>query len=217
MPTNRTIKLVIADDHRLFREGLARLLGGYKEVRTVYEATNGQELIDYLANASELPDVCLMDINMPVLCGYDATKIIREKYPEIKVLALSMYDDEGNVIKMLRSGARGYILKDIAPEKLVEAIQIVHTKGFYESELITPNVLRDSKKTKNEDSSFSDKELVFLKHCCTDSTYKEIALKMDVSERTVDGYRDRLFEKLGVKSRSGVVVEAIRLGLVKIY
>lgn len=218
MPTNTTIKLAIADDHRLFREGLARLLGGYKKVELIYEANNGQELVDYLEKTLLLPDVCLMDINMPVLCGYDAAKLIRDKFAKIRILALSMYGEEENVIKMLRSGANGYVLKDTAPEKLVEAIKIVHKEGFYSSELITPNVLRSSKlEKKDAETSFSDKELQFLKHCCTDSTYKEISQMMAVSERTIDGYRDRLFEKLDVKSRTGLVVQAIKLGLVNIY
>ena len=219
MSTNKTIKIAIADDHRLFREGIAGILGNYPALEIIILAANGQELLDKLADANlEKPHVCIIDINMPVLNGYDTVKTVKERYPKILTLALSMYDNEDNILKMLRCGANGYVLKDTEPAQLVNAIHDVCEYGFYHSELITNKLLTSLQNVKEADTTYlSEKELTFLKYACTEMTYKEIALQMEVAERTADGYRDRLFEKLGVKSRTGLVIYALRNGIVDIY
>ena len=155
---------------------------------------------------------------MPVLNGYDTVKAVKERYPKMLTLALSMYDNEDNILKMLRCGANGYVLKDTEPAQLVNAIREVCEYGFYHSELITNKVLTGLQNVKEADTIYlSDKELTFLKYACTEMTYKEIAQEMEVAERTADGYRDRLFEKLGVRSRTGLVIYALRNGIVDIY
>lgn len=222
MPKKQPIKITITDDHTLFRKGLGKILGAYPNIELLDESANGQELLDYLQknkdNKDKMPDVCIVDINMPVLCGYDTVSMLKHKYDNIKVLALSMYDNEENIIKMLRSGANGYVLKDAEPKILVDAIERVQNEGFYHSDLITTEILRNSKADLDKGKQLlTEKELEFLKYCCTEKTYKEIADEMAVSERTVDGYRDRLFTKLKLRSRTGLVIYALRNGLANIY
>ena len=217
MSENNKILIAIADDHTMFRLGLMALLKNYKEVEVIFDAANGQELIDKIFVAKQRPQVCIIDVNMPVLHGYDTAKQIKKFFPEIKMLALSMYDDEINIIQMLRSGADGYLLKDSEPAVLVEAIQIVMDRGFYESELITNHILTNLKFEKVGEMKLTANELEFVKLACTEMTYKEIAIIMNVAERTVDGYRNRLFEKLKVKSRIGLVIYALRYGIVDLY
>lgn len=217
---DKKIKVAIADDHALFRKGLAQILSGYENIELLFQAKNGKELIEkigYLPPKGR-PDVCIVDINMPVMNGYDATKVITNNYPKIKVLALSMYDDEQIIIKMFHCGAHSYVLKDIEPDELRKAIHSVHTTGVYDSDVVTNEVLKGAKVPDDDDDViFTEKEMDFLRLCCSEITYKEIAEKMGVSHRTVDGYRDNLFSKLNLKSRTGLVIYAFRTGLIATY
>lgn len=205
--------IALVDDHVLMRKGLASLIQDL-EHQVVFEADNGKEFLDKLKTAT-LPDLVLMDINMPQMDGYETALEIKENYPDVKVLALSMYDDELAIIKMLRNGARGYVLKDCEPKELKAAINAVLEKGFYYSELVSGYLVRTINNP-DEISRLSAREIDFLKLSCTEMTYKEIADKMCVSPRTVDGYRDELFRKLNTKSRVGLVVFAIKNGIVKV-
>ncbi|HYD20257.1 MAG TPA: response regulator transcription factor [Flavipsychrobacter sp.] len=209
------ITVALADDHTMFRRGLISILKPYKNIEVVYDAANGQEMLDHIAMTETRPRVCIIDINMPVLNGYDTAKYIRRHYRDIKMLALSMYDDEANIIQMLRAGVSGYLLKDSEPDTLVEAIKKVHEDGFYHSDLITNDILNSVHD--KEQLKLSSLEIEFLKMACTEMTYKEMATAFNVSERTVDGYRDRLFDKLKVKSRIGLVIYAIRNNLVDLF
>jgi two-component system invasion response regulator UvrY len=212
--------IALADDHVLLRNGLANLLReiGYT---VAFEADNGRELLGRLRDKA-LPDIVLMDINMPEMDGYDATQWLKENYPSVKVIALSMYDDENAIIRMLRCGARGYLLKDSDPAELKSAINAVLTKGFYHSEMVTGKLIHTINHI-DEPAHASVKDLLglnareidFLKLACTEMTYKEIAEQMNLSPRTIDGYRDALFEKLQVRSRVGLVLFAIRQGIVR--
>ncbi|HEY9176642.1 MAG TPA: response regulator transcription factor [Flavipsychrobacter sp.] len=215
---NKTEKITIAlaDDHTMFRRGLISILKPYKHIVVLFDAANGQELIEKIKLAEEKPQVCIVDINMPEMNGYDTAKYIKRHFPGIKMLALSMYDDEENIIRMLRYGADGYLLKDSEPDVLVEALEAVRTRGFYHSELITSDIL-NSLHTDREKMKLSTSEIDFLKMACTEMTYKEMAIAMGVSERTVDGYRDRMFTKLNVKSRVGMAMYAIRNNIVDLY
>lgn len=211
------IKVAIADDHSLFRKGLFEILSGFPEIEPMLEASTGKELLEKITASKVKPEVCILDINMPVMNGYDTAKAIREKYKKIKILALSMYDNESNIIKMLRSGAHGYVLKDVEPDQLRNAIMSIFQDGYYHSDLITNNILRASKNAGETDLALTQKELSFLKYSCTDLTYREIAEQMGLSHRTVEGYRDNLFEKLNVRSRTGLALYAVKNGLVAIY
>jgi DNA-binding NarL/FixJ family response regulator len=201
------ILIAIVDDHTLFRDGVASLMGEFEELQVVFEAENGEHMQQMLAK-HPLPQVILMDINMPVMDGYLATKWIKDHHPQIRVLALSMFEDDKAVIRMIKSGAGGYVLKESKPRELLEAIKIINNKGVYINELVSGKLIR----TIAEDGSpdLSRKEFEFLRLCCSELTYKEIADKMFVSPRTVDNYRESLFQKLSVKTRTGLVLYAIQ-------
>ncbi|HRE39155.1 MAG TPA: response regulator transcription factor [Chitinophagaceae bacterium] len=211
------ISVALIDDHVLLRNGLAGMLreSGYQ---VLFEADDGNEVASKV-KASGPPDVALLDINMKHMNGYDTATWFKQNCPETKVLALSMYDDEENIIKMLKNGARGYILKDSHPTELKAAIEAVVTKGFYYSEMVTGRLMRsiiESGEEKDEQANLTGREIEFLKLAASELTYKEIAEQMNLSHRTIDGYRDDLFEKLNIKSRVGLVLYAIRNGIVKV-
>jgi DNA-binding NarL/FixJ family response regulator len=201
------IAIAIVDDHTLFRNGVAALMTEFDELGVIFEAENGEQMQQALRK-HPAPDVMLMDINMPVMNGYDATAWLRKNYPNVRVLALSMFEDDQAVIKMIRCGASGYVLKESRPRELLEAIKSIHTKGVYINEMVSGKLIRSV--TDDEKIEFTAKELDFLKHCCSELTYKEIADKMNVSPRTVDNYREALFLKLNLKSRTGLVLYAIQ-------
>jgi DNA-binding NarL/FixJ family response regulator len=202
------ILIAIVDDHTLFRNGVAALMGEFDELRIVFEAENGGQMQQMLAK-HPLPKVILMDINMPIMDGYASTQWIKEKYPQIKVLALSMFEDDKAVIRMIRCGASGYVLKESKPRELLEAIKTIAEKGVYINEMVSGKLIR-SVSEKDDGPEFSKKELEFLKLCCSELTYREIADQMYVSPRTVDNYREALFLKLNIKSRTGLVLYAIQ-------
>lgn len=209
------IRLALADDHNLFRKGVEELIEDFDNMEIVASVANGKELINKLTAAKVLPDVCLLDINMPEMNGFETAKRIKELWPDIKILAVSVYDSEFNVLGMLRAGAGGYILKDTQPQVLRVAIESLYKNGFYHSELVTGKILHQFMTKPKEQSSveLSENELQFLKYCCSELTYKEIADLMKISHRTIDGYRDQLFLKLNIKSRTGLVLYALKTGI----
>jgi DNA-binding NarL/FixJ family response regulator len=214
------IKVALADDHVLLRNGLAGLVTklGYD---VVFESNNGKDLVSKL-NKEDLPDIILMDINMPEMDGYDATLWIKNNYPLVNVLALSMYDDENAIIRMLKNGAKGYIMKDADPMELKKAIDDVITKGVHYSELVTGRLLHSIYQVDEPNNgtkqmlNLNEREIEFLKLASTEMTYKEIADNMHLSPRTIDGYRDALFEKLNIRNRVGLVLFAIKHSIVQV-
>ncbi|MVN23270.1 response regulator [Mucilaginibacter sp. HMF7410] len=208
------IPIAIVDDHTLFREGVSGLMSEFEELEVVFKAENGRQMQQALLKQA-LPKVILMDINMPVMDGYASTCWLKANYPKIHVLALSMFEDDEAVIKMIRSGACGYILKESKPRDLLEAIKIIMLKGVYINEMVSGKLIR-SVAAHETAPNLSSKELDFLKHCCSELTYKEIADLMFVSPRTVDNYRESLFQKLNIKSRTGLVLYAIRNNLFQV-
>jgi two-component system, NarL family, invasion response regulator UvrY len=215
---NTSIALV--DDHTLIRNGLAQLVESLGHT-VCFEADNGLDMQQKLSTPN-LPGIVLMDINMPQMDGFASTQWLKEHHPDLPVLALSMYDSETSIIRMLKCGAKGYILKDSDPAELRAAIQDVLSKGYYYSDLVSGklihaiNKIEDNGSDINTFSNLSERELDFLRHACTELSYKEIAAKMFVSPRTIDGYRDDLFEKLNVKTRVGLVIYAIKNGVVRV-
>lgn len=211
--------IVLTDDHILLRNGLAGLIKNLGH-HVLFEADNGKDLIEKL-NSRHLPDLVLMDINMPEMDGCEATEWLRKHHPKIKVLALSMYNNESAIIRMLKAGAKGYILKDSRPQQLEVAIYAIMKQGFHYSELLNGklihaiNQMGDISTDLNTLVHLHEKETEFLKLCCTEFTYKEIAARLSVSPRTVDGYRDALFEKLNVKTRIGLVMFSVKNGIVQ--
>jgi len=207
------IRIAIVDDHTLFRNGVAALMREFDDLQVLFEADNGQHM-QQMMDKKLLPQVVLMDINMPVMDGYAATGWLKEKYPEVKVLALSMFEDDKAVINMIKCGACGYLLKESSPKELLEAITIIFQKGMYINELVSGKMIRSL--TADSDPVFTTNEVTFLKLCCTELTYKEIAHQMFISPRTIDNYREALFQKLNVKSRTGLVLYAIQNDVVKL-
>ena len=212
--------IALADDHVLLRNGLANLIRNFGH-EVLFEANNGEDMIKYIQVGKE-PDLILMDINMPVKDGYESAAWLKNNYPEIKVLALSMLDDENAIIRMIKNGARGYVLKESEPAELRNAINAVLQKGFYYSEMVTGRLVHsisgvdDGSQNSQQVIQLTEREIEFLKLACTEMTYKEIAAKMYLSPRTIDGYRDALFLKLDIKTRTGLVIYAIKNGIVKI-
>jgi two-component system, NarL family, invasion response regulator UvrY len=211
----KQIQVAIADDHTLLRKALGKLIGSFEEYSVLFEADNGREIKKKI-NEHLVPDLILLDVNMPEMDGFETAAWLHKNYPRIKVLALSMFSDERTIIRMLRQGARGYIMKNIDPEELKKALDSVMLKNFYLSEEISGKIISGLNKDVDkmvELPTLSQREKDFLQLICSEITYKDIAAKMFVSPRTVDEYRNSLFEKLKVKSRVGLVMYAIRNGL----
>jgi DNA-binding NarL/FixJ family response regulator len=215
------INIAIVDDHTLFRDGLANLLGEFDYIHILFEARNGIDMQEQLRRHGA-PDAILMDINMPVMDGHEATAWLKQHYPAVYILALSMYEDDINIIKMLRKGATGYILKECNANELVRAIQSVMETGFYINDLVSGKLIRSvqqdsaSNPEKEIRPQLNTREIEFLTLCCSELTYKEMAIQMHLSPRTIDGYREDLFERLHVRSRTGLVLYAIKNKLINL-
>jgi two-component system, NarL family, invasion response regulator UvrY len=220
LPENIT-HIVLVDDHILLRNGLASIVKTFEGYSVLFEANNGKEFIEQLKTYPP-PDIVLLDINMPEMNGIETATWIKENSPSIKILVLSVMDSDKVIISMLKLGARGYILKDSKPGVFKQALDSIRDSGFYMNELVSNKMLNyvviDENKGKETFtiSHLTENETTFLKLSCTEMTYKEIAEKMKVSPRTVDGYRDHLLKKLNVQSRVGLVVFAIKYGLYKL-
>lgn len=220
MTKNKT-SIALVDDHALLRNGLAALIESFEGYTVLFQADNGKDFIERLKTHSA-PDIILLDITMPEMNGFETTKWIKKNIPTIRILVLSMIDNDDVVISMLKDGARGYILKDSKPAVFKQALDSIRDTGFFMNELVSHKMLNyvrqeDSKgREMSVLSLVSDKELAFLQYACSEMTYKEIATNMQVSIRTVEGYRDDLLKKLNLQSRIGLVLFAIKTGLFKL-
>lgn len=215
---NKIYQVAVTDDHTLMRNALARLIASFDDYAVIYEAGNGRELIEKIQTV-QIPDIILLDINMPEMDGFETAKWLTRNYPQIKVLALSMQSDESSIIRMLRLGAKGYLMKNVEPDELNIALESVIKKDFYLSETISGKVisgLHQDYQQPLEPTMLSDKDKEFLRLICTELTYKDIAEKLFVSPRTVDDYRNALFEKLNVHTRMGLAMYAIKNKIVEI-
>lgn len=216
-PTPKKFKVAIADDHRLIAESLSHLINDTPDFEVIIIANNGQVLIDNLSGTKTMPDIAILDINMPIMNGVVTARELSTRFPLVRLLALSMNDDESSVIQMIRAGCRGYLLKDCTQSELHKAMSEIIEKGFYYSDFVTGKLIHTiHKEEKNQENAIkmTEREMEFLQYAASEMTYKEIAITMKLSERTIDGYREALFEKLQVKSRVGLVLFAIRLGWV---
>jgi len=213
----KKIKIAVVDDHQLFRRGLIGLVKSLNDsIDVVFEAENGQELINHLKN--ETPHLILLDISMPVMNGFETAEYLQKNYPDIKFLVLSMNEDEESLIKMLNFGAKGFVGKDIEPNELLLAISKILHGGFYYSDQMTEHLINTLQPKQKNDliESLTDRELEFLKLACSEKTYKEIADVMCVSPKTIEGYRDSVYSKLQLKSRVGMCMFAIKVGIIKL-
>lgn len=218
--TDTVTKIALVDDHSLLRGSLASLINSFEGYKVLFEADNGKEFIQLLQKNTS-PDIVLLDITMPEMNGFETAAWIKQHMPSIKVLVLSMMDDDTAIISMLKEGARGYILKDSKPFIFRQALDNIRDKGFFMNELVSNKMLNyvvgeDKKNYASVITQLTEKETKFLRLACSEMTYKEIAAELGLSPRTVEGYRDELFKKLGVMSRVGLVMFAIKNGLYKL-
>lgn len=205
----RRVRIALADDHWMVRKGIIELIAAFGDFEVILEAGDGEELIQKLEQATVLPDICILDINMPSMNGYDTLTQLKKRWPELKVMILTMFNNELTIIRMLRNGANGFMLKAGDPKELGRALRAIYEHGFYHGELVTSTLAQ----WKESATHISNKELQFLSLCCSDLNYKEIANIMGMSVRTIDGYRDSLFEKLDLRSRTGLVIFALSMGI----
>lgn len=214
------IKLIIAEDQVLFRDGLRMLLQNEADIPIIGEAANGQEVMDLLLK--EKPDVVITDIQMPEMDGVELTRELRGIYPEIKVIALTMYQEEYLIVDMLEAGAKGYLLKNSTKEKVVEAIHAVHANGIYFCETTSMKLMKKIAGSKvvignkEDGSQFTDTEKQIIELICQQFSSKEISEKMHLGLKTIESYRNKVFDKAGVKNMAGLVIFAIRSGLFKV-
>jgi DNA-binding NarL/FixJ family response regulator len=212
------IKVAIADDHKIFRKGVILSLKPYHNIQFVLEAENGEELIQGVANAN--PDVILMDLKMPVKDGIETTKYLNKHFPAIRILILTMYEDERFVGHLMDSGANGYLLKSTDPEEIKQGIMDVMRTGFYLNNFVNRVLIKKNySKQKfnpslNSEVVISDREKEVLSLVCLEYTAQEIAQKMEISARTVEAIKDRLMERFGVKNSVGLVFFAMKNSLI---
>lgn len=209
--------IAIADDHQLLAQALSDLIQKFEGYDVLYVAENGRDLIERFPTQG-IPDILLLDIHMPEMDGFETAAYLQKHHPDLKILTLSMMDRDEHVARMIRYGVRGYLLKGSRPSELRQALDDIRTKGFYYSEFLTRHLLQSIQEAKimvnPVSTQLNERELNFLKLACSDLTYAEIADLMCVSVRTVDGYRESLFQKFRVKSRVGMVMEALRQGII---
>lgn len=211
------IKVVLADDHEIFRDGLKLMLSKFPNIQLAGDASNGRELLQ-LVDAIK-PDVVITDIKMPLMDGVEATKYIIQHHPETGVIALSMFDEISLIIEMLEAGASGYLVKDCDKAEIREAIERVYQKEQYycrhTGNKLMQVMARNAKKEhiKNTTQNLSDKEKEIIQLICKQCTTKEIGEQLFMSPRTVEGYRLKILEKLEAKNTVGIVIAAIKFGL----
>jgi len=207
-----TIQIALVDDHRLFRSGIASLINKFPQYKILFEAGDGEELSRKLTPRLK-PHIVLLDINMPKKDGIATAQWIRSIYPDISIIVLSMFEDAEKVLQMVKIGVKGYLLKDAEPFEFEQALHCVSQGEVYFPEFVTRHLISNFNHQAAQ-VKLNSRELEFLKLAGTELTYKEIADQMCISVRTVDGYRDQLFEKLQTKSRVGLVLYAIKNKLI---
>lgn len=211
--------IVIADDHLLIAKAISGIIEQFRQFTVLYEVENGLALQGKFKNPKNIPDVLLLDISMPLMDGFETARWISREYPQVQVMALTMQNEDEALIKMIKSGAKGFLHKNIHPTELEAALESLVQKGYYFPDWATGKLLHNiASPEKTEDSQIvlNQREIEFLKLAATELTYKEIGEKLYCSPRTVEGYRDALFEKLNLKTRIGLVVYGIKNKIIDI-
>ncbi|MDO9374385.1 MAG: response regulator transcription factor [Bacteroidota bacterium] len=212
------IRIAIADDYKIYRDGLKVGISEDENLEVVQEADNGEELLNGLKESA--PNVIIMDLKMPIMDGTEATKEVRKNFPSIKVLVVTMYDDDKFIIHLMENGANGYLLKNTDSGEIRKSIYAVHENGYYFNDLVNKALLKrlvlkgNLKPSFNQDVEFTERELEVLKLICEEKTAAEIGKEIFLSPRSVEGIRTRLIEKVGVRNTAGLVMFAIKKGIV---
>ena len=206
--------IVIVDDHILIAKALEGIIDNFNEFEVIYVCENGKDLIQKFEEGNPIPDIILLDISMPIMDGFETAAWLAKHHPNIKVMALSMQGDDNSVIKMIKNGAKGYLLKNTHPKDLETALTRLDTDGFFYPEWASKIIFSNFNKDQEAEITvkISDREKEFLKYTVTELSYKEIADRMCCSPRTVESYRDQLCDKLDLKARVGLAVFAIKNG-----
>ncbi|OCK42616.1 DNA-binding response regulator [Tenacibaculum soleae] len=207
--------IVIIDDHILIAQALSNIISNFEEFEVLYVCENGKDFQDKI-NSKGVPDIVLLDISMPVMDGFETAKWIKETHKGILIMALSMQDDESSLIKMIKNGAKGYLLKNVYPTDLKKALKKLIEKGRFFPEWASSKIfdsISDGSEA-NQKIKLTDREIEFLKYTVTEMNYREISEKMFCSPRTIENYRDSLFEKLELKTRVGLAVYALKNGFI---
>lgn len=221
------VKLAIVDDHKLFRKGLINLINLSKEKYLIlFEAENGKDMMNKLEKKL-LPDIIIMDIDMPGVDGFQTVAWLKEYHPDVSVLVVSMVSTEEAIVRMLRLGVKGYLSKDIEPEDIHKALLAISTRGYYYTDFLTGRLVQSIQGGSSDPESpasgnavikiwegLSEREREFVKYACSEKTYVQIADEMNLSPKTIDGYRENLFHKFGVKTRVGLALFAVKNMLV---
>lgn len=213
----KTITIVIADDYKIYRDGLKLCLSADNNLQILFEADNGEELMEALK--TQQPEIIIMDLNMPLMDGMEATKQIRKKYEQIKILVITMYDNDKFIINLMENGAHGYLLKNAEPKEIIKAIYALHENGYYFNDLVNKALLKklvmknNLKPSFNHNIELTEREQEVLKMICEEKTATEIGKEIFLSPRSVEGIRTRLIEKVGVRNTAGLVMFAVKNGL----
>lgn len=213
------LRIYIADDHTLFRKAMVNLLQTFKRVSEVKDAENGKELLTLMKY--DVPDVAIVDLQMPVMDGSETCQNIIQKYPDVKLIILTMHDSEKYILHMMEMGVHAFLLKNTEPDELERAIYAVVEKDFYHNDLVASALRKnfnDKKYTKNpllKSTELSDREKDIVRLLCQELTNKEIGDRLGLSERTVENHRYRILEKLNLKSTIGLVRYAYESGIIK--
>lgn len=208
----RLINVAYADDHSIVRKGIISLLEDFEHIKFIAEGENGKILLEKIAALESLPDVCLIDINMPVMNGYELLIEVKKRWPQIPCIVVSVFSDEHVIIEFIKLGVNGYLHKSCSTEDICNALQKVITDGYFYNHLFNEKIVKNIVSVKNKASSLNEREIEFLKYICSDLSYSDIAAKLGTTFKTIDGIRMRLCKKLGINSRIGLVIASIRLG-----
>ena len=208
--------IVIVDDHILIAKAIEGIIDHFQDFEVCYVCENGKDLINKFENNSKIPNIVLLDISMPLMDGFETVTWLKANHPEIKVMALSMQGDENSVIKMIKNGARGYLLKNSSPKNLEDALKKLDKEGFYYPDWASKILFENFTGEHEEHNAvkITEREREFLTYTVTELSYKEIADKMCCSPRTIESYRDQLCVKLDLKTRVGLAVYALKNGIV---
>lgn len=214
-----TIHVAIAEDQRLFRECLVSLLNGFERIKVNVEVANGKELLAHLYVVAPTPQVVLLDLTMPEMNGLETTRQLKKLFPDIKIIILSVHSEERHIVHMVSEGVNGYLVKNAELSEVIQAVKAVHEKGFYFNEAmlraIHTGMANKHEKSYNPNSPLTAREKEILELICQEHTTQEIAEKLFLSVRTVDGHRNNLLEKTGARNTAGLVIYALRHDLFK--